>query len=86
MCLQQLAEQNMAVGEGLLCNESIAAVVLEGVAQCCSLSRALCGVEVTGRLDDLAELLVCVGEADVRLLGVHCSELGSEVGFGHTKI
>jgi hypothetical protein len=50
----------MAVRKGFLCNESIAAVVLEGVAECCRFSGTLRGVEIASGLDDLSQLLVCM--------------------------
>lgn len=76
----------MTVCEGLLCDESIAAVVLKGVAQCGGFGCALSGMEVTRCLDDLSKLPVGVGKADVRLLYMQSCEFGTQVGFGYTEI
>jgi hypothetical protein len=84
--LEQLAEQDVAVGERLLGDEGVAAVVLEGVAEGGRFGGALGGVEVARGLDDLAQLLVGVGQPDVRLLGVQRSELGTQVGLGYTEV
>jgi hypothetical protein len=50
----------VTVRESFLCNEGVAAVVLEGVAECCRFGGTLSGVEIARGLDDLSQLLVCV--------------------------
>jgi hypothetical protein len=50
----------MSVRECFLRNKGVAAMVLEGVTESRSFSGTLSGVEVTRRLNDLSELLICV--------------------------
>jgi hypothetical protein len=84
--LEQFAEEDVAVGEGFLGDEGVAAVVLEGVAEGGCFGCALGGVEVASGLDNLSDLLVCMGQTDVCLLRLHCCEFGAQVGLGNTEI
>lgn len=83
--LEELADEDLPVRQGLLDDEGVLRVVLEGVADGGRLGRGLCGVVVAYGLDDFAELAVGVGEALVWFLDVHAAELGSEIGLGLSK-
>lgn len=81
----QFAEEDVPVCEGFFHDEGVPRVVGEGVAEGGRFGGALCGVVVAGGLDDAPEFAVGVGEAWVRFLHVHLSELFTEGGFGEAK-
>lgn len=84
--MEEFAEEDVTVREGLFGDESVAAVVLERVPECGRFSCALGGVEVSSGLNDLSNLLVSMSKTNVCLLSVHCSEFGTKVGLSNTEI
>ena len=81
----EVAEEDVAVGEGFFHDEGVGGVVVEGVADGGGFGGALGGVVVARGLDDAAEFAVGGCEAGLGFLDVELIEFDTEVGFGESQ-
>jgi hypothetical protein len=83
--LGEFSEENVAVGQGFFHDEGVARSVSQRVGESCGFCCTLCSMVVAGRLDDFADLAVCVTQTRVGFLNCKTSDFGAKVGLRNTE-
>ena len=83
--LGEFAEEDVAISQCLFHDEGVARGVAQRVGEGRGFCGTLCSVVVAGRLNDFADLAVCVAETRVGFLDGKASDFGAKVGFRNAK-